>query len=50
VIATGLLHLCGIMIGLLIRWPSGERVVRACGIAIGSVGAYFLLAALGAIP
>jgi len=49
VAATGLLHLCGIVIGLLVRWPSGERAVRACGVAIGGVGAYFLLAALGAI-
>jgi urease accessory protein len=49
VIATGLLHLCGILIGLLIRWPFGERAIRACGAAIGCVGAYFLLAAVGAV-
>jgi urease accessory protein len=49
VVATGLLHLCGIVIGLLIQWPFGERIVRACGAAISCVGAYFLLAALGAI-
>src|SRR5215475_14119698 len=49
VVATGLLHLCGIVIGLLIMWPSGERAVRACGAAIGCVGAYFLLAALGVV-
>ena len=47
VTATGLLHLCGILIGLLVMWPNGSRVVRACGAAIGCVGGYFLLAALG---
>src|SRR5689334_888517 len=47
VVATGLLHLCGIVIGLLIMWPVGARAVRACGAAIGCVGAYFLLASLG---
>jgi urease accessory protein len=46
VIATGLLHLCGILIGTLIRWPAGERLVRACGAAVGGVGCYFLLASL----
>jgi len=49
VVATGLLHLCGILTGLLVRLPLGERVIRACGAAIGCVGAYFLLAAWGAI-
>jgi urease accessory protein len=47
VTATGLLHLCGIVIGLLMALPNGARVVRACGAAIGCVGGYFLLAALG---
>lgn len=49
VVATGLLHLCGIVIGLLVRWPLGEHAVRACGAAIGLAGAYFLFAAMGAI-
>ena len=49
VVATGLLHLCGIVIGLLIMWPVGARAVRACGAAIGCVGAYFLLASLAMI-
>lgn len=47
VTATGLLHLCGILIGLLMALPNGARVVRACGAAIGCVGGYFLLAAFG---
>jgi len=49
VVATGLLHLSGIVIGLLVMWPVGARAVRACGAAIGCVGVYFLLAAVGAI-
>jgi urease accessory protein len=47
VTATGLLHLCGILLGTLIRWRSGERLVRACGAAIGCVGAFFVLSTLG---
>ena len=49
VLATGLLHLAGILIGILIAWPSGAKVVRACGAAIGCVGVYFLLASVGVI-
>ena len=49
VIATGLLHLCGILIGTLTRWRFGEGVVRACGAVVGVVGGYFLLAAFGLI-
>ncbi len=43
VVATGLLHLCGITFGLLVRWPLGERVVRATGGLIACAGFYFLL-------
>jgi urease accessory protein len=49
VVATGMLHICGILIGLTTRWPSGEWVVRACGTVIAGVGTYFVLTALGAI-
>jgi urease accessory protein len=49
VVATGLLHLCGILIGVLIRWPIGAWVIRAGGAAISCVGAYFLLGATGVI-
>lgn len=49
VTATGLLHLFGILIGTLIRWPLGERLVRVCGVAIGCVGVFFLLSTFGAI-
>ncbi|MES1155284.1 MAG: HupE/UreJ family protein, partial [Pseudorhodoplanes sp.] len=42
VIATGLLHLCGIAIGLLVRWPSGRIAVRLAGSAIAVAGLVFL--------
>jgi len=42
VTSTGLLHLAGILIGVLVRWPVGERVVRACGVAVAAVGALAL--------
>lgn len=42
VIATGLLHLAGIGIGMLTRWPWGRATVRACGGAIAAVGVGFL--------
>jgi urease accessory protein len=40
VIATGVIHLTGIAIGLLARWPSGRVAVRAAGgvIALGGLG------------
>jgi urease accessory protein len=43
VVATGMLHLCGIVIGLLFRWPAGRMVVRAAGAIIAMVGGYFLM-------
>lgn len=43
VIATGALHLTGILIGLANRWPAGARVLRASGTAILAVGVYFLV-------
>jgi urease accessory protein len=42
VIATGLLHLCGILIGATNRWQGGEVLIRGGGILIGLTGAYFL--------
>jgi len=46
VIATGLLHLCGILLGLVIAWPLGAQAVRVCGGVIALLGGYFLLANL----
>jgi urease accessory protein len=42
VIATGLLHLTGIALGLLTRWPAGRLAVRGAGVAIAVVGAAYL--------
>ncbi|ESQ13561.1 MAG: HupE/UreJ family protein [Thiohalocapsa sp. PB-PSB1] len=47
VTSTGLLHLTGILLGLLIAWPLGERAVRAFGGVVAAVGAWFLVGALG---
>lgn len=46
VIATGLLHLTGIALGLLARWPVGEIAVRIGGCVIAFVGAFYLGTAL----
>ena len=45
VLATGLLHLCGILISFLGRWYAGRVVVRAGGAIIAMAGALFLLRA-----
>jgi urease accessory protein len=42
VITTGLLHLCGIAFGLLVRWPAGKVAVQAGGGAIALAGLAFL--------
>jgi urease accessory protein len=42
VLATGLLHLCGIAIGLLIGVRGGQYLVRAGGAAVAAVGVAFL--------
>jgi urease accessory protein len=42
VIATGLLHLCGILFGLLARSESGRIVVRGAGGLIAVAGGAFL--------
>lgn len=47
VISTGLLHLTGIVIGLLLRWPWGSAVIRSCGVAIAVVGCFALASSAG---
>ncbi len=42
VVSTGLLHLSGIALGLLVRWPWGKIVVRMGGAAIAMIGFGFL--------
>ena len=50
VVATGLLHLAGIVIGLLNERPGfGPMVVRGGGVAIALIGVYFTGAALGVV-
>ncbi|MEZ5650938.1 MAG: HupE/UreJ family protein [Burkholderiaceae bacterium] len=46
VVATGLLHLCGIAFGLIVRWPAGRVAVRAGGGMIALAGLGFLSGAL----
>jgi urease accessory protein len=42
VIATGLLHLTGIAIGLIHRWPSGQMILRLGGAGVAAAGGWFL--------
>ena len=42
VVATGLLHLSGIAIGQVGKWPAGRVTVRAAGAAIALAGGAFL--------
>ena len=46
VLATGLLHLCGIAFGLVVRWPAGQIAVRVSGAAIATAGLAFLTGAV----
>jgi urease accessory protein len=45
VLTTGMLHVCGITIGTINRWPIGTKIVRACGVLVTAVGVYFLIGA-----
>lgn len=49
VTSTGLLHLAGILIGLLVKWPNGARVVRGCGAVVAAVGIVSLVLQVGAV-
>jgi urease accessory protein len=46
VLATGMLHACGIAIGFAHRWPWGRVALRGAGVVVMSGGFYFLWAAL----
>lgn len=49
-IATGLLHVAGIVIGLVKDWrPAGPNILRACGGVIAAMGLYFLTQSLGVV-
>ena len=47
VIATGLLHACGIAIGLINHWRAGAVMLRALGAAVAVGGVWFLAGAVG---
>ena len=47
VLATGLLHLVGIALGLLNSRPGGVWVTRSTGALIAASGVWFLVAAIG---
>ena len=44
--ATGLLHLVGILLGEVRRWPGGRALVRGAGAGVALVGLWFLERAL----
>ena len=47
VVATGLLHLAGILLGLAIARPMGAQAVRFAGVLIALGGGWFLASGLG---
>ena len=47
--STGVLHLCGIGIGMLASRPGWQVVYRGSGGLIAVIGAYFLMRALGVL-
>jgi urease accessory protein len=47
VVATGLLHLAGIALGLITHRARGVMVLRACGVGIAAAGVWILLGAPG---
>ena len=49
VVSTGLLHLAGILLGVLTAYPVGKRAVRGMGGVIAALGVYFSAASLGLI-
>ena len=46
VVATGLLHLTGIAIGLIHRWSVGQMALRVGGVAVAAAGCLFLYDAI----
>jgi len=48
--STGLLHLCGIGVGMIAARPGLATLYRASGAVIALIGAYFVLRSLGALP
>lgn len=46
VVATGLLHAAGILLGAAHRWPAGRQAVRAAGAGVALAGGLFLWRAI----
>jgi len=46
VVATGVLHAVGILIGVAHRWAAGRRIVRVAGGAVALAGLFFLWRAI----
>jgi urease accessory protein len=46
VVATGLLHAAGILLGAAHRWPAGRQAVRAAGAGVALAGGVFLWRAI----
>jgi urease accessory protein len=42
VLATGFLHLVGITIGVIYRWPVGKRALRLAGSVVSLTGVFFI--------
>jgi urease accessory protein len=47
VISTGLMHLVGILLGGLTRWPKGHQFIRSLGGIIAAAGVVFVVNSLG---
>jgi len=43
VVMTGMLHVCGIIIGTIHKWKSGQLIVRILGGLVSLTGVYFLV-------
>lgn len=47
VLATGTLHVCGILFGLLEAWPAGPKLLRTAGALIAAIGVFLLVGLVG---
>ena len=46
-LATGWLHLCGILFGLVEVWPTGAKLLRTAGAFIAGIGVFLLMGVVG---
>jgi len=47
VLATGWLHVCGILFGLVEVWPTGAKLLRTAGALIAGIGVFLLVGMAG---